>query len=115
MEEGIDRFLQAITTTGIILLLLLTVPIIFNKGKATAHYFHEKLRTSANESEGSKTVTINYIDQENNPITISGIIIEASTSMLAVLKENDQMVMIPQAKLISTQQDRPLVKSGKDK
>lgn len=115
LEEGSNKLLLTITTTGIIALLLLTAPIIFYKGKATSHDFHQRIRTSDKESETSRVVTINYIDHNNHPITISGIIIAASANMLAILKENDQMVMIHQSKLLSTQQDRPLAKSEKDK
>ncbi|WP_321391382.1 hypothetical protein [uncultured Desulfuromusa sp.] len=97
--EAADRFLMLNVVILIILTILLIMLLAHSKGKSYAEAEHQKIKSATPAT--AKIVTINYLDEKSQPAVVSGTLLQSSSLMLAIYTENNEIMMIPVARVVS--------------
>jgi len=97
--EAFEGFSYIILSLVILLVIVFVMVLAAQKGKSLAEKDYRKIKSATPAT--AKIVTINYLDEKSQPAVVSGTLIQTSSLMLAIYTENNEILMIPVARVVS--------------
>jgi hypothetical protein len=99
--EAADRVFQFVLILGIVFTITLISVWSVQKGKSFAEAEHQKIHSTAKAPKPFEIVTINYLGNQDAPVSVTGTLLKASSTMFAVHADSDDVLVIASSRMIS--------------